>query len=189
MAAMSVLLARHRFTVDEYHAMARAGVLTEDDRVELVEGEIVDMTPIGLRHQAAVDALNQRLARQCGDRAIVRIQGSVRLDVHSEPQPDALLLRPRDDFYRATPATAADVLLLVEVADTSLVYDRTVKVPLYARAGIPEVWLVDLVGERVEVFREPGPEGYRHRGTEERGVSLAPAAFPDVAVPVELLLG
>jgi Uma2 family endonuclease len=186
---MSVLLTRHRFTVDEYHEMARAGVLARDARVELIEGEIVDRTPIGLRHQAAVDALTNRLVRQCGDRAIVRVQGSIRLDGRSEPQPDVLLLKPRDDFYRDTPATAEDVLLLVEVADTSLVYDRSVKVPLYARAGVREVWLVDLDAARAEVYRDPASDGYRSVTARERGADLTPAALPDVAVPVTLLLG
>ena len=186
---MSVQLIRHRFTVEEYHEMARAGVLTEDDRVELIEGEIVDMTPIGLRHQATVDFLTRWLTLGCGERAIVRIQGPIRLGAHSEPQPDVMALAPRDDFYRTTPVTPGDVLLLVEVADTSLPYDRSSKIPLYARAGVREVWLVDLVRDRVEIYRDPGPEGYRSLETRERSARLIPAVFPDLALGADELLG
>jgi Uma2 family endonuclease len=186
---VSVQLIRHRFTVDEYHEMARAGALTEDDRVELIEGEIVDMTPIGLRHAAAVDLLTRWLVQGCGNRAVVRVQGPIRLSPESEPQPDFAVLKPRDDFYRSSAAASDDVLLLVEVADTSLSYDRTVKLPLYARARIGEVWLVDLVRERVEVLCDPGPDGYRRSETRERGGHLVPTAFPDLSLSVDALLG
>ena len=186
---MSVQLIRHRFTVGEYHEMARAGVLTEDDRVELIEGEIVDMTPIGLRHAAAVNVLTRGLATGCGTRAIVQIQGPIPIGLRSEPQPDVLVLRPRDDFYREIAPGPEDVLLLVEVADTSLPYDRTVKIPLYAGAGVPEVWLVDLVRHRVELHRDPGPDGYRAVETRKRGERLTPAAFPDLVLGVDDLLG
>jgi Uma2 family endonuclease len=148
---MAVRVAPHRFTVDDYHAMARAGVLRDDDRVELIEGEIVDMTPIGSRHAAVVDLLTRWLVMGCGTRAIVRVQGPVRLGAHSEPQPDLLVLEPRDDFYQRKPPTGDDVLLLIEVADSSLQYDQAVKLPLYARAGVREVWLVDLVRDEVNV--------------------------------------
>jgi len=187
--SMSVQLTRHRFTVDDYHAMAEAGALREDDRVELIEGEIVDMTPIGLRHMAAVDILTRRLTLGCGERAIVRVQGAIQLGPHSEPQPDLVVLKPRDDFYRTKAATADDVLLLIEVADSSLQFDRTVKLPLYARAGVPEVWLVDLVRDEVEVHGDPGPEGFRRTETCGRGTRLEPAAFPDVSLAVDDLMG
>ncbi|MGH7267794.1 MAG: Uma2 family endonuclease [Candidatus Rokuibacteriota bacterium] len=186
---MSVQLIRHRFTVDEYHALGRAGVLTEDDRVELIEGEIVDMTPIGLRHAAAVNVLTRWLVAGCGVRAIVQIQGPLRLGPHSELQPDGVLLQPRDDFYRTAPPAVEDVLLLVEVADTSLPYDRTVKLPLYARVGLREVWLVDLVRDQVEVSRDPGPDGYRTIAAHTRGERLVPLAFPDLSFSVDELLG
>ena len=186
---VSVQLIRHRFTVDEYHEMARAGALAEDDRVELIEGEIVDMTPIGLRHAATVDLLTRWLVQGCGNRAVVRVQGPIRLGAHSEPQPDLAVLKPRNDFYRNTAAAPDDVLLLVEVADSSLPYDRTIKLPLYARAGIREAWLVDLVRDRVEVFSDPGPDGYRRSETRERGAELVPGAFPDLSLPIDALLG
>jgi Uma2 family endonuclease len=185
---MSVQLIRHRFTVEEYYRLAEVGVLKEDDRVELIEGEIVDMTPIGLRHAATVDLLTRWLVQGCGNRAVVRVQGSIRLGLTSEPQPDLVVLAPRDDFYRDKAPSTDDVLLLVEVADTSLPYDQRVKLPLYARAGVREVWLVDLVRNRVEVCTEPGPDGYRRVETRERGNVLVPVAFPDLSLSVGALL-
>jgi Uma2 family endonuclease len=165
---MSTELIRHRFTADEYHQMAEAGVLRDDDRVELIEGEIVDMTPVGPRHIAVVNRLTQALVKACGDRAIVQIQASIRLGPHSEPQLDAVLLRPRPDFYETAVPGPESVLLVIEVADSSLPYDRGVKLALYARAGIREVWLVDLTRNHVEVHREPTRDGYR------RGETLDP---------------
>jgi len=185
---MSIQLIRHRFTADEYHQMAETGVLRDDDRVELIEGEIVDMTPIGPRHIAVVNRLTQALVRACGDRAIVQIQASIRLGPHSEPQPDVVLLRPRPDFYETAVPGPESVLLLIEVADTSLPYDRTVKLQLYARAGIREVWLVDLVRNHVEVHLEPVQDGYQRSETRGPGDRLVPMALPEVSLsPAELL--
>ena len=186
---MSVQLIRHRFTVEEYHQMGQARVLRDDDRVELIAGEIVDMTPIGTRHMAAVNVLNGWLTIGCGARAIVQIQGPIRLGPDSEPQPDVTVLRARDDLYRTVRPGAADVLLLVEVSDTSLPYDRGVKLPLSARAGVGEAWIVDLEGAQVEVYREPAPDGYRRVETRGRGARLQPTAFPDLALAVADLLG
>jgi hypothetical protein len=174
---MSIQLIRHRFTADEYHRMAEAGVLRDDDRVELIEGEVVEMTPIGPRHGAVVDRLTHALVRGCGDRAIVRVQGSIRLGLHSEPQPDIVLPGPES------------VLLVIEVAETSLPYDREVKLRLYARASVPEVWLVDLVRNQVEVHSEPTPEGYRRGVTLGAGDRLVPMALPDVSLSPADLLG
>jgi Uma2 family endonuclease len=186
---MSVQLTRHRFTCDDYHAMAAAGALKEDDRVELIEGEIVDMTPIGSRHAAIVDRLNHWLVMGCGARAIVRVQGPVRLGAHSEPQPDLLVLDRRDDFYQDKPPTADDVLLLIEVADSSLQYDQAVKLPLYARAGVREFWLVDLVRNEVQVHREPMPGGFGFVERRGRGSLVEPIAFPGLSLSVDELLG
>jgi Uma2 family endonuclease len=185
---MSVRLIRHRFSADDFHALARAGVLGEQDRVELVEGEIVDMTPLGRRHVAAVNLLTRRFTVGCGERAVVQIQGPLRLGTHSEVQPDVVVLRPRDDFYRDAAPTVDDVLLVVEVADTSLLYDRTVKVPLYARAGVCEVWLVNQVDDQVEVFRDPTPAGYLVAQARSRAERLAPLAFPDLLISVNELV-
>jgi Uma2 family endonuclease len=185
---MAVSLSRRAFTVDEYTRMAEAGILGEDDRVELLEGEIVEMTPIGNPHGACVDRLARLLQRRVGDRAIVRVQGSVRLSERSMPQPDIALLRPRDDFYATRAPGPADLLLLVEVADTSLETDRGVKVPLYARTGVPEAWLVDLTGEVVEVYRGPGPAGYGRVERLGRGGRVAVGALADVGLAVDELL-
>jgi Uma2 family endonuclease len=187
MALVQVLT--HRFTVDEYHQMARAGILREDDRVELIDGEIVDMSPIGREHQAAVDVLNYRLTAGLGLRAIVRVQGSIRLGLHSEPEPDLVLLRPRASFYRDIDASPGDVLLLIEVSDASLDYDRTVKLPRYALAGISEAWVVNLPAGQVEVYRSPTPDGYREVQRFPRGGRLAPAAFPDLSLAVDEIVG
>jgi Uma2 family endonuclease len=186
---MGVQLARRLFTVAEYHKMAEAGILSEDDRVELLEGEIVAMSPIGSRHAACVDRLTQYLVVQVRGRAIVRVQSPIRLGEHSEPQPDLALLKPRPDFYASSHPGPEDVLLVVEVAETSAAGDREVKVPMYARFGVPEVWLVDLAGDQVEVFREPSAEGYREVRVLRRGESLAPAFLPDLLLPVDAVLG
>ena len=186
---MATEVLRRRFDVEAYHRMGQAGILTEEDRVELIEGEIIEMTPIGRRHLAAVDYLNHRFTIECGDRAIVRVQGAIRLSRFSEPQPDLLLLRPRADFYRMADAGPADVLLLVEVAETSLAYDQTVKLSLYAQAGIPEVWLVNLAGERVEVYRTPAGDQFRDVEQVLRGRSIAPRAFPDLAILLDEIVG
>jgi len=186
---MAVHVVRHRFSVDDYHAMAEAGAFRPDDRVELIEGEIVDMTPIGLRHAAAVNILNRWLAMGCGTRAIVQVQGPVHLGPDSEPQPDIAVLGPAEDFYRTRPALPDDVLLLIEVADTSLLYDRNVKMPLYARAGMREAWLVDLARDEVQIHREPGPAGFGRTEVRGRGTRLTPTAFPDLSLSVDELLG
>ena len=139
---------RRRFTVYEYHRMGEAGILHEDDRVELIEGELVEMTAIGTRHFACVNRLNRLLVGALGDEAIVSVQNPVRLNEYNEPQPDLAVIRPRD--YRLSLPGPGDVLLLVEVSDTTLAYDRSVKLPLYARAGIGVVWIVYLPGWTIE---------------------------------------
>jgi len=186
---MAVQSLRRRFSVEEYYLMAKAGILTEDDRVELIEGEIVEMSPIGSRHAACVKRLNRLLSQQVGSRALVSAQNPVRLGEHSEPQPDITLLRPRADFYSTAHPGPADVLLLMEVADTSIEYDREVKVPLYAQAGIGEVWLVDLVAESIEVYQNPAPEGYRQTRVVRLEERLAPEALPDLELSARGILG
>ena len=154
------LLTRHRLTVDHYHRMVDSGILGPDDRVELVSGEVLDMSPIGSLHAAIVRALARWMAGSVGDRAIVSVQNPVLLDDASEPQPDIAILAPRVDCYAAAHPGPGDVLLVVEVAETSLAYDLGVKVPLYARHGIPEAWVIDAATRQTRVFREPGAEGY-----------------------------
>lgn len=186
---MTTPITKRKFTVDEYHRMAQAGILTEDDRVELIQGEIVEMTPVGSKHAACVKRLNRLLSKSVGDKAIVSVQAPVALDPHSEPQPDIALLRPSPDFYAAQHPGPDDVLLIVEVADTSAAYDRDVKLPLYARAGIPEVWLVDLAANRLEVYRGPSPEGYRERMIYRPGMQVSSESLPGLSLPVIEIVG
>ncbi|MBM3943130.1 MAG: Uma2 family endonuclease [SAR202 cluster bacterium] len=186
---MTLQRTRRRFTAEDYHRMAQAGILGEDDRVELIEGEIVEMAPIGSRHQAYVDRLNTLFARRMEGRAIIRVQGPIVLGGDSEPQPDLALLRPRPDYYAGAHPTPEDVLLLVEVSDSSGDYDRQVKAPLYARHGILEYWLVGLEAGVVEVYRQPAPEGYQQVSQVARGQRLTLQAFPSLKVRVEDVLG
>lgn len=186
---MTTVLKRRRFTVDDYHRMAEVGILTEDERVELLDGEIVEMSPIGSDHAGHVKRLIALFTSRLGSRVVVSVQDPVVLSQHSEPQPDVTLLRPRADFYSREHPWPDDVLLLIEVADTSLETDRRIKVPLYARANLREVWIVDLIAERVEVYREPAAGAYRETRALARGQGIAPQAFPDLALAVDDLLG
>jgi Uma2 family endonuclease len=167
--------------------MARAGILPEDSRVELINGEIIDMAPIGSRHAAAVKQLTRILNRAVGDTAIVSVQDPIHLDPHTEPQPDLALLRPRDDFYKTAHPRAADVLLVIEVADTSLHYDREIKIPLYARHGISEVWLVDLLNNRINRFREGAADGYRQENEAVELDRVSPLRLPQAALDLSTL--
>jgi Uma2 family endonuclease len=185
---MVAVAARRRFTGDEYHRMAEAGILTEDDRVELIDGEVVQMSPIGARHAAAVKRCNRVLSRAVGDRALVSVQDPVRLDAYNEPQPDVALLRPRADDYAGGAPGPADLLLVVEAADTSLAQDRQTKLLGYAAAGVRETWLLDLPGDALEAHREPRPTGYALIRRYQRGERVSPEALPDVAVAVADLL-
>ena len=179
---------RRRFTRGEYHRMAEAGILHEDDRVELIEGEILQMTPIGRRHAACVAELTRLLVPAVGQRALLWPQNPITLPGETEPQPDIVLLRPRADRYLQDDARPADVLLLVEVADTSQRYDRLVKIPLYARAGVPEVWIVDLAGGVIEVHRRPAGSAYAQVERVGPGSTVSPAAFPDIVLSVDAVL-
>ena len=186
---MALHLTKRRFTVSEYHQMAQAGILGEDDRVELIDGEVTEMTPIGRRHAATVKRLTRIFVVTFGDDAIVGVQDPVVLSEYTEPQPDLALLRPRPDYYASGHPTPEDIFLLVEVAETSADLDRRVKVPRYARSGIPEVWLVDLEQETVTIYHDPTSEGYRAARVVRRGDQLAPAAFPDRPMAVADILG
>lgn len=182
---MSLELKRRPFTVAEYVQLGTAGVIGEDERVELIEGEIIAMAPIGAAHSGYVGWLNRRLSEQVGNRALLWVQSPLRLSGRSEPQPDLMLLRPRDDFYTSAHPRPADVLLLVEVAESSLAYDRDIKLPLYAAAGIPEVWLIDTAARRATVFSNPSGGAYevaQEIGPQEQ---LVPDAFPDVRIQLD----
>lgn len=180
-----------RFTVDDYYRMAAAGVFRPEDRVELIEGEIVEMSPIGSAHAACVKRLNRLFSRHLGDRAVVSTHDPVRLDDRSEPEPDVALLKPRADLYAAAHPGPSDILLVVEVADTSAEYDREAKMKLYAAAGVLEAWLVDLPGQAIEVYRGPAAASYADCRRLGRGPApaLSPLAFPDFAATAEDSLG
>lgn len=185
---MAAILESRRFTVDDYHRMAEAGILTEDDRVELIDGQIIQMSPIGDAHMASVNRCTRTFSQVVGVRVLVSVQNPIKLDQFNEPQPDIALLRPRiDDYARGKPGPA-DVLLVVEVADTSLDADRRVKLPRYAAAGISETWLLDLEGDALEVHRQPSPRGYRLIQRLGRGDRVAPQAFSDLEIAVDALL-
>ena len=171
---------RHRLTVANYYRMAEAGILRADARVELIEGEIIDMAPIGRQHAGTVNHLNRILQQVVGEHAIVQIQNPVSLDEYSEPEPDVALLRPRADFYKSGHPQPQDVLLIIEVADTSSRYDREVKVPLYARHGIGEVWVLDLEGGNLTRYRDPREGSYARIDRPDLRSPIAIEALPDL---------
>jgi Uma2 family endonuclease len=179
---------RHRLDVDAYYKMAEAGILTRAHRVELIDGEIIDLNAIGSPHAALTNRLVRQFARAAADGlALVSVQNPLRLDDFNEPEPDLVLLRPRPDDYRASHPSDADALLLIEVSDTSLVYDRGRKLALYAQFDVPEVWIVDLAGAAVEVFRQPKEGAYASQERRTSG-TLSPALLPGVAIDVAALL-
>jgi Uma2 family endonuclease len=179
---------RHRLSVDAYYRMAEAGILADPKRVELIDGEIIDMPAIGSPHAAVTNRLARLFSRALRDEvALVSVQSPLRLDAYNEPEPDVMLLRPRSDGYRAAHPGAADVLLLVEVSESSLAYYRTTKLALYAKFGVPEVWIIDLVGGAVEVYRGPRDGAYAARERLTGGL-LAPALVPGVTIDVAGLI-
>ncbi len=188
---------RHRFTAEEYRAMGDAGVLGEDDRVELVDGEIVDMAPIGSRHLSCVVSLTHLLVELSRGRYFVSVQNPVLLAEHDEPQPDLSLLKERPDPESSGPPGPENILVVVEVSDTTLSYDKNVKLPLYARAVMPEAWIVDLQGRKVEVYADPGgpgrdAEGYRvfrSYGVYGPGESIVSETIDGLSFSVEEVLG
>lgn len=186
---MSVQLLRRKFTVEQYHKMVDSGILKEDDRVELIRGEIIEMSPIGTKHAACVRRLHNLLVLKLQGRAIVDSQNPVVLSDTSEPQPDVALLKPRDDFYASTHPHPQDIYLLIEVADTTVKYDEEVKIPLYAEEGIMEVWLVDIKEESIEVYREPAAGGYQNVRKFVAGENLSIGVFGDVNISVKEIFG
>ena len=181
--AVEVETARRKFTRDEYHRMGEVGILKPHDRVELIRGEIVEMSSIGKRHTAFVDNLNELLVTRLAGRAIVSVQSPVALSDDTEPQPDLKVLRRRRPPYKDREAFGEDTLLLIEVAETSLRYDRSTKLRLYAEAGIPEYWIVDCPAESVEIYRAPEAHGYRDvLRVADAEMTVSPQEFPDVTL-------
>ncbi len=175
--------------VADYHRLAEIGILGEDDRVELLDGQVAVMSPVRPRHAGCVGALNRMLSRLVGDLGIVRVQNPVVLGEHTEPAPDMVVARGRNHGYRREHPRPEDVLLLIEVAESSLDLDRDLKIPLYAEAGVPEVWLVDLEAEQVEVYRRPSPAGYREMTRSGRGETVTAVNLPGFEIPISSILG
>ena len=183
-----VVQMKHRFSVKEYYRMAETGVLRPDARVELLNGEIIDMSPIGPLHGSITKFLNQFFSSAAKGRWLMAVQDPLRLDDHSEPQPDLMLLKPAPDFYRKHHPQPADVFLLIEVSDSTLEADQAEKLPAYGRAGVAEVWIVNLNELTIEIYREPHFTGYGSKIIVRAGDTVAPLAFPDAAVDVAELL-
>lgn len=184
---MSVQIARRHFNVTEYYRMMEAGILSESDHVELIDGEVIEMSPIGSRHAACVDRLNKFFNKL--EEVIVRVQNPIRLDDFSETQPDITLLRLRDDFYAQGHPTPSDVLLVVEVADSSTEFDRIVKLPLYAEARIPEFWLVNLPDEKIEVLSHPLNGAYQKSQALKRGDNITSMTISGLSLSVDAIPG
>jgi Uma2 family endonuclease len=186
---MSQQLAKHWITADEYERMGQAGIFRPDARLELLEGAIYEMSPIGSRHAACVKFLSNLLNRQFGAKLIVSAQDPIRLDDFSEPQPDIALLRWRDDFYRHAHPQPADVLLVIEVADTTLESDRRYKIPLYAKSGISEAWLINLLEEKIELYAEPSNGAYQLTREFKRDEEAQAHSIEDLRVSVAAVIG
>ena len=180
---------RRKISVAEYHRMGEVGILTPTDRVELIEGEIVAMAPIGSDHAGTSNWLNRALVIAVGNDGVVAVGNPVRLDNWSEPQPDFTVLRYRPDSYRGGTPQPEDVLLAIEVSMSSLRFDRSVKATLYASHGIAEYWIVDIAARSVEVYRDPAPEGYRSVAVLKDGEVLQPNTLPNVSITVSELMG
>jgi len=181
-------LPRHRWTVDEYHRMGEVGLLDPDVRVELLDGEVVEMAPIGVLHAAVSNRLTRLLVVSVGERAIVAVGNPVRLNLHSEPRPDFAVLRPRADYETRGPRPK-DVLLAVEVSDTTLRRDRRVKLALYARAGIGEFWIVNLETRELEIYRSPAGDTYATVERQGPGDIATIDALSGVTVAISQILG
>ena len=179
---------RWRFTVDDFMLMGEVGILPHDARVELIDGEVIEMNPIGPGHSGRVIRLTQWFSRVLGDRALVSIQNPFQFRPRSQPQPDVMLLRPREDYYTTSHPMAADTLLLIEVSESSLNYDRNTKAPVYAQAGIAEYWIVNLVTMQLIVYRRPVDGEYRDIRVLGKGDTIQPLAFPDITIDVAEIL-
>ncbi len=186
---MSALLARRPFTTTEYHRLLETGFFTEDDRVELLDGEIIAMSPIGPKHAGCVNRLISYLSQKIGKIALVAAQNPVWLNEYSEPQPDISLLKPRPDFYMMSHPTPQDILVAIEVADSTLESDRLIKFPKYAQAGIPEAWLVDLVNDRIEIHALPNEGIYQEVRFVLRHQKIVSRILPNLKLKAEDILG
>jgi len=177
---MTAQLLTHKFTTQQYHLMHEAGVFPEGDRLELINGEITKMSPIGRKHAACINRLVEFFTQKLGTQIVLSVQNSIRLDDNSQPQPDLAILKRRNDFYEEGLPTPSDILLIIEVSDSTIAYDRDIKMPLYAAAGIPEMWLFDVNKKAIEGYSLPSSSGYKQMRRYEADDTLAMLAFPDV---------
>lgn len=185
---MTLNVTRKLFTVSEYDQMIAAGIFEEDDRVELVGGEIVEMSPISVRHALCVNKLSQQLIRNLGREVMVSVQNPIQLDELSEPEPDIVIVQLQENVYTTSHPYPKNILLLIEVAETSLAYDLNVKLPRYAAAMIAETWIVDLNKDEVKVYRQPTVDGYGETAVYHPNDTLSPTAFPKLQITVKDIL-
>ena len=181
-------LATKKFTVEQYHQMAEATFFAPEERLELIRGEIIEMSPIGLKHATVVKRLNNFLTYQLHNQAIIGVQDPVQLDNFSEPQPDISVLKMRSDFYELEIPKSQDILWLIEVSDKSLKYDQEIKLPLYAESKIHEVWLVNLNNNTLEVYRNPQNNIYQEEQILQVNQSLSSLAFPNLIIDIKEIL-
>ncbi len=186
---METEVTRKLFTVDEFCRMGEAGIFGEEPRLELIEGEILEMSPVGIRHMSCVNRASALFAGRLAGRAMFSVQNPVLLSNDTMPQPDIVLAKPRENFYSDRRISPEDTLLVLEVSDTTLRYDRKRKMPLYAKWGVPELWIENLENDVVLVFRDPGLSGYANALTLRRGESISLVAFPQIRFTVDELLG
>jgi len=185
-----VQLLTHKFDVEQYQQMGKAGIFDPEAHIELIEGEIVTMTPIGLKHTVTINRTARFLYNNVQSNGIISIQNSIRLPNYSEPQPDIVILRPRDDFYAGKFPQAEDVLLLIEVADSSLQYDRITKLALYAEYGVLEYWIANLERDIIEIYRQPQNKSYLKQSLiDTAGIPFAPIAFPEMTMTLADIYG
>ncbi len=183
------LATRRLFSVDEFHRMAEAGIFQEDDRLELLGGDIIAMSLVGVRHMACVNRLTDLLTDRFRGKAIISVQNPIRLDYQTEPVPDIALLKYRDDYYAQQATTAADVLLLIEASDSTLGFDRQVERPLYASTSIPEYWLINLTDNQLELYRQPDEGDYQEQLVVQGDERVTAVAFPQVEFQLSELMG
>jgi Uma2 family endonuclease len=183
-----VVLERKKFTLEEYHRLGETGFLSEDDRVEFMDGEIIEMSPIGKAHNACINRNTRTLVQRLGERAIVSVQNSVNI-LENEPLPDIAILRPNPTYYADRLATPEDILLIIEIADSSLAYDQDIKAPKYAKAVVLELWIVDLNDDMIWLYRNPSSKGYLDIKAYQRGEAMTLLAFPDITLTVSDILG
>ncbi len=186
---MAVTLNKRPLTVEQFNRMIEAGIIPEDDRVELIDGDIIEMAPIGTPHAARVDRVVHAFRSRLPETVILRVQSPVRVSRVTRVEPDVVLLRARPDFYELELPGPDAVMLVVEVADTSVAYDRHVKIPAYARANVQEAWLVDITTEHVDVYRQPAPDGYHEVHRAGPADQLSVLAFPGMSFPASRIVG